>query len=590
MNREHDRKQRPGDYEGPGRKESVRHKEEYGAEIQTYAGEWTLIEEAECWCLEGVVYCASPCAADLQSLNLFVPKAYLAPDGSVLKDGSCGAYRAEDAPVVLQSSVMGYSEAPAAVWMPHSGKPDQVMMARMLRAGMVFVSVGVRGRQTRSGQGRYIGKSPAYLVDVKAAIRYLRHNRAMLPGDMDRMFFVGVSAGGNLAALVGTTGNSACFDPYLRGIGACMEEKDDVLGSCIFCPITDLEHSDMSYEWMFPQHNAGEAPAGADAVLARPDSGMCENDETDASQTGMENGVETVSGAVSEDESMDAFRAACSEILARNYISWFNRLDLHDPADGRLLRLHDSSEEQKGSLEAYLVKKLEDSASRYLNRIGTDPAMTAASPADYLSGNYEENAGGPGGRGRKVPGIDKRKWLSWDGSHAHITSLRGMEGEYLKRFKDCPSFDGLDMEYFENEEFGTEDEERAHFDGTFSDVLEELKETFPETCARYTRPYRDAAADARIREQVRLLNPLYFIRENPEDTLCEHYRIRVGSRDPHTSFSTAAVLALSLQEKGKDVDFEFSWEQGHGLCDDGGLIEWIQRINGEEQVRRQSVR
>jgi acetyl esterase/lipase len=61
---------------------------------------------------------------------------------------------------------------------------------------------------------------PAQLLDVKAAIRYLRAKAADYGLDPDRFAVVGESAGAHLAALVGTTQNIAELDdPALGNIG-----------------------------------------------------------------------------------------------------------------------------------------------------------------------------------------------------------------------------------------------------------------------------------------------------------------------------------------------------------------------------------
>jgi len=61
---------------------------------------------------------------------------------------------------------------------------------------------------------------PAQLLDVKAAIRYLRANASALDLDADRFAVIGESAGGHLAALVGTTQGVAQFDDPALGNGA----------------------------------------------------------------------------------------------------------------------------------------------------------------------------------------------------------------------------------------------------------------------------------------------------------------------------------------------------------------------------------
>jgi hypothetical protein len=81
-----------------------------------------------------------------------------------------------------------------------------------------------------------------------------------MPGNVDWIFSTGVSAGGALSALLGASGNSHLYDSYLKEIGAA-DAKDNIFGSACFCPITDLEHADGAYEWMY-----GTTPARSGLV------------------------------------------------------------------------------------------------------------------------------------------------------------------------------------------------------------------------------------------------------------------------------------------------------------------------------------
>jgi acetyl esterase/lipase len=119
-----------------------------------------------------------------------------------------------------------------------------------LAAGFVVVTPGVRGRDNRFPDGTFYGKAPAAIVDLKAAVRYVRHNAGVLPGNTDWIVTTGVSAGGALSALVGASGGSRLYDSHLKAIGAA-DADDRVFASADFCPIADLEHADMAYEWMY---------------------------------------------------------------------------------------------------------------------------------------------------------------------------------------------------------------------------------------------------------------------------------------------------------------------------------------------------
>lgn len=119
-----------------------------------------------------------------------------------------------------------------------------------LAAGYVIVTPGARGRDNKAADGTYYGKAPAAVVDEKAAIRYIRHNAGILPGNPDWIVSSGCSAGGAISAILGASGNSPLYEPYLKEIGAA-EAPDNLFASGCGSPVTDLDHADTSYEWAF---------------------------------------------------------------------------------------------------------------------------------------------------------------------------------------------------------------------------------------------------------------------------------------------------------------------------------------------------
>jgi hypothetical protein len=525
---------RPGDFNGPGRTHHVQRRDSYDMDIRSYSSSIKYLEDFDCWFLEDVVYCTNPLAVDLQCMNIYIPKAYLDDNMAVVSGAKFGKYTAETAPIVVQSAVMGYSEAPVTVLKKGARIPDLKAAEQLLADGCIYVSVGVRGRQTVGDDGSYVGKAPALLVDAKAAIRFYRHNSQFLPGNTQKIFFFGVSAGGNLAALVGATGDSDFFTSELQKIGAVMDESDEVFASQAYCPISDLSHANMAYEWMFYGRTELNAPPFAQV----------------------------------KETTLSPFRAALSANLAERYPEYINSLGLKDPATGESLTLN--SGKHQGSLYNYIMAKLEDSATEYFEYLTNDPQAPGYSVEDYITGNYTVME-----RDREVQGTDKTSWLSFDGKRAHITSLSDMENQYLQRMKNCSAFDSIDFAEFENEEFGSSDTKLSHFDSNLADALEDLKAQFPDEYNKYAPAFDGISDSAVIKEQNFALNPINFASNNVKTI----FRVRVGSADPHTSFTTAAIVSLALQNAGKNVDFRFTWEKGHGMCDyDGAMIKWIEEL------------
>ncbi|MEM0038835.1 MAG: subtype B tannase [Zestosphaera sp.] len=123
-------------------------------------------------------------------------------------------------------------------------------VALALAAGYVVAVPGVRGWDCRFSNGTWYGKAPAAIVDLKAVIRYMRYNSDTFPGNEEWIIPIGTSAGGALSALLAASGDSPLYEPYLQQLGAA-EASDRVFAAAPYCPITDLEHADMMYEWEF---------------------------------------------------------------------------------------------------------------------------------------------------------------------------------------------------------------------------------------------------------------------------------------------------------------------------------------------------
>ncbi|MBR1913498.1 MAG: hypothetical protein IJ827_01575 [Lachnospiraceae bacterium] len=210
----------------------------------------------------GLRYCETPADENYESLAVFVPGAYFTgienADGSytceINTDAKVGKFTVKDAPIVMPVDTPGYAaQAPLT---------EYSSFTEYTKQGFVYVHAGCRGRDAGA---------PAGVTDMKAAIRFLRYNAGQTPGDTERIFVFGMSGGGAQSALIGATGDSSLYEPYLEQIGAAMDVSDAVLGSMDWCPITNLESADAAYEWMMGNTRSGlseEEQAISDALAS----------------------------------------------------------------------------------------------------------------------------------------------------------------------------------------------------------------------------------------------------------------------------------------------------------------------------------
>ncbi|MCM1135963.1 MAG: hypothetical protein NC400_10360 [Clostridium sp.] len=564
-------------------------------ELQDCKGDWFFNEKHGCWCLEDILYTEKAAAPEFQRLSIYIPAEYMKEKGEVSPEGKSGKYTALTAPVILQNNSAGYMQ------MPHLRLDNPRCSAgQFLDRGFVFVTCGNRGSESKDEKGNWCGKSPANLVDLKTVIRFLRHNRASLPGDLEKIISVGTSAGGAMSSLLGLTGNHEDYLPYLKENGAFMEERDDVYASQIYCPIVDLEHADLAYEWMFSADKENEASHAGPAGVMTP------------------------------------FEEALSHKLRQRYITYFNGLDLKAPKGSTFLEprtpLKIGDDGRSGSGYEYLMNLLNESASLYLSRLQAGELEERYSVEDYLAGNYEyktiapreerkeeageKEAGKEPALGDRVSrpaeetflehgeppmitvqGKDKRKWLSWDGEKAEISGLDEYILSYRRRMKPCTSFDTLGMNSGENRVFGDGDRPYMHFNPEIAEAIAELRQDFLkgvsgdlseearkevlEKCERYYEAYKAVAGDKELAKRVYLYNPLNYIKGKEGSKETEHFRIRVGAYDADTSLTISMTLALKLAEAGKDVDYALVWDKPHCDADyPGEVCDWIEKICG----------
>lgn len=211
---------------------------------------WQYNGEFDIYYQIGISYCEKPADEKYEQLAIFVPGAYMEAtdnaDGSYTckpnESAKLNGYTALDAPIIMPIETPAYLSARPLT--------EEVLTARQsifeqlsdyTLQGYVFIYTGCRG----ISEG-----APAGVTDLKAAIRYIRYADDAVPGDAESIFVYGMSGGGAQAAILGASGDSELYDPYLEAIGSVQGVSDAVKGAVAWCPVTSLGTANAEYEWM----------------------------------------------------------------------------------------------------------------------------------------------------------------------------------------------------------------------------------------------------------------------------------------------------------------------------------------------------
>lgn len=352
---------------------------------------------------ERIVYVKNPLDPEYQNLNFYVPEAYY-------NDGKINGYQAETAPIFLPNSVGGYMQAKAATFdkIGKDGLPNAILVA--LSKGYVVASVGTRGR-TLQTNGKFTGKAPAVIIDLKSAVRYLHANDEKMAGDANKIISNGTSAGGAVSMLLGASAEHFDYEPYLKEIGA-LDASDKIFAVSAYCPITNLENADMAYEWEF---NGVNEFSRIDMTKLNAQNF---NDRTQP--------LPTIEGVLNEAE------VKLSNELAERFSIYLNSLGLQDEK-GEALTLDQAG---NGTFKDYLANIVKRSANKaYLELAENSEEQKAFHEITWLT--FEKG---------KIVDLD------W---HGYIFSD--------KRMKSPPAFDALNANSAENNLFGTSNGHNRHF-------------------------------------------------------------------------------------------------------------------------------
>lgn len=546
------------------------------------ASAWQYNEADDVYYQIGISYCETPADENYETLAVFVPGAYMNVtdngDGTytceINTEAEVNGYTAETAPIVMPINTPGYSAQAALT--------EYKSVTEYTDAGFVYVHAGCRGRDAGA---------PAGVTDLKAAVRYVRYSDDTVPGDAESIFTFGMSGGGAQSAVMGSTGDSDLYEPYLTAIGAVQGVSDAVLGSMCWCPITNLDTADEAYEWMLGVTRDG----------------------------------------LSEEEQ------AISDQLAEAYAEYVNNAGLKDE-NGTVLTLEESEDGiyQAGTYYEYMKSVIETSLNNFLadTEFPYEASSSDGMPGGHGNGERPSGSleGAPDFGGQRPDGMGQNntesgevnyeaiddisrtetsgsglslsgtyetaqdyidalnangEWVTYDAetNTAKITDIASFVKALKNASKSLGAFDQLDAGQGENTLFGYGDGSGAHFDSTLANILSELGNEYADEYLQDLLKTDSAGNTAETR--VDMYTPLYYLLESEEgyetSTVAKYWRIRTGLNQGDCALSTEMNLALALEnyDSVESVDFETVWGQGHTQAERTGnssdnFIEWVE--------------
>lgn len=546
---------------------------------------WSYDDTNDVYYQLAVSYVTKPGAADYENLGVYVPGKYLTgtknSDGTytatVNASGAVGDYTAATAPIVLPVNTPGY----AAQKPPSSYSYDDV--SAYLKEGFVYVAAGMRGKDSNTDS--YTGNAPWGVTDLKAAVRFVRYNAALLPGSKDRMVVFGHSGGGAQSAVMGSTGDAGEYTAYLESLGAAMTDangnklSDAIAGAMCWCPITSLDEANAAYEWNMGQFSTTDTRAAG------------------------------------------SWTKAYSQDLAASFGPYLNSLGLK--ASGKALTLKKSATGVylAGSYHEHLMSVIETSLNNFLadttfpytpntstqagmgsgsGSAPTGAAPSGAAPSGAASSGSSASASASATTYQTVAEYiaslnADTAWVTYDAASntAKVTSLAGFVASQKSATKSVGAFDGVDRAQTENVVLGL-GTAGLHFSAGSKDVLAANEATYA-TLTNWDAAYASSeyAADFAktdtlgkdVAYRSAMYNPMNYLSSAyagyKTSTVAPHWRIRSGLMQGDTASTVEMNLALALENLGvKDVDFATVWGQGHTMAERSGdgatnFIAWV---------------
>ena len=486
---------------------------------------------------EGISYVTSPVKTDTektkgmgraddpyawQKLTLWIPET-VKPDAPVIlrvrNGGWMNSALSQDRPFVQENG-------------EYHTDSERDYVAQAFSAGYAMAECGTRGRQMVDVNGKYVGKAPACIVDAKAAIRFLRLIDSQIPCSAEKIVLTGTSGGGALSAILAASGNHPDFTPYLEEEGAA-DERDDVFGAMCYCPIIDLGHADLAYEWQYNEARKRQGEWSPETLAAS-----------------------------------DELKACFGAYLQGLNLKW---------EDGTAL----TEENLPSAITALMIRELEDQLKQGTNLPKGGKEFTIVEENHFLGTttertfvnnwmDYDENG--------KVTTFDYPKFLDFVAS--------------VQRLKDAPSFDESGFARIHGPQNAMWDPGESNL---YGDEVHEYCTYTPYSWEHTDKPGPDCGRQATgisfeeflkteagqlVQKQIRMTSPFPYLADE-KATCAPHWYVRHGMRDRDTSFAIETMLYAALRQKKeiKSLSFKFRYLLRHsGDYDVIEAYDWLKSI------------
>lgn len=496
---------------------------------------WLYNDKDNVYYQTGIVYTPTPADTTYQKLALFIPEKYMNCQKNINQTYRCqtdknGAevnkYRSYNAPFVLEVESPDFAAMSALdKYQNHRPYTD---------AGIIYVHIGFRG--IKSG-------APYGVTDLKTAIRYLRNNKDLLPGDTSAIYAIAVNQGAMLAAVLGASGNDKLYLPYLKENGAFTRIDDNIKGVMLINPVSGLDTANEAIEWFIGYNR----------------------------------------------KNMTDEQKKLSDRMAKEYANYVNRAGFVLGADrGLTLQYSDEGIYQGGSYHDYIKEIIIESLQQYLR----EHPFPLTIPKSWQISEDEAQKLDNIKLSGIIPTKDKfysilnshKVWITDYGMHGtKIKSLTEFKRIFLRTVPTLFSVDGLDKQQKANILFGEGSGKGVRFDTYTSQILKNLPSYKENTGDLYKRDKNGYMTTKR----AGMYNPLYYLLPSYEGynttDVAPFWYIRSGLFQTTSPITSAINLILAVRKvkNVKYVDKQIIWGMGdvERITDENrkSFINWIAR-------------